>query len=99
MLLEETPGRVNRLGLSPAPPVLDRLPPVASLDALLALERPQKEALDGPNNATERAISWWIKERYRSMRGYKVPNNAVGVSRLLAWCGNFLSSEQGTNLA
>ncbi len=23
----------------------------------------------------------------------------LGVSRLLAWCGNFLSSEQGANLA
>ena len=60
---------------------------------------PKKETLDGTNNATERAIGWWIKERYRSMRGYKVPQNAVGVSRLLAWCGNFLSSEQGANLA
>jgi hypothetical protein len=27
------------------------------------------EHLDGTNNACERAIGWWIKERYRSMRG------------------------------
>src|SRR5260370_19140901 len=47
---------------------------------------PQGETLDGTNNACERAIGWWIKERYRSMRGYKVPEHAVGVSRLLAWC-------------
>jgi len=40
----------------------------------------------------------WIKERYRSMHGYKVPEHAVGVSRLLAWCSNFLSSEDGANL-
>jgi len=60
---------------------------------------PKKETLDGTNNATERAIGWWIKERSRSMRGYKVSENAVGVSRLLAWCGNFLSSEDGANLA
>ena len=60
---------------------------------------PKKETLDGTNNACERAIGWWIKERYRSMRGYKVPENAVGVSRLLAWCGNFLSSEDGADLA
>ncbi len=60
---------------------------------------PKKETLDGTNNATERAIGWWIKERYRSMRGYKVSENAVGVSRLLAWCGNFLTSENGANLA
>ena len=25
--------------------------------------------------------------------------NAVGVSRLLAWCGNFLTSEDGANLS
>jgi len=49
-----------------------------------------QEQLDGTNNACERAIGWWIKERYRSMRGYKVPLNALRVSRLLAWCGNFL---------
>ena len=49
------------------------------------------ERLDGTNNACERAIGWWMKERYRTMRGYKVPANAVRVSRLLAWCGNFLN--------
>ena len=59
---------------------------------------PQGETLDGTNNACERAIGWWIKERYRSMRGYKVPENAVRVSRLLAWCGNFLNTEDGANL-
>lgn len=52
---------------------------------------PKGEQLDGTNNACERAIGWWIKERYRPMRGYKVPENAVRVSRLLAWCGNFLN--------
>jgi transposase-like protein len=60
---------------------------------------PQGETLDGTNNACERAIGWWIKERYRTMRGYKVPENAVRVSRLLAWCGNFLNAEDGANLA
>lgn len=50
-----------------------------------------QERLDGTNNACERAIGWWVKERYRSMRGYKQPATAVCVSRLLAWCGNFLS--------
>ena len=59
---------------------------------------PKGETLDGTNNASERAIGWWIKERYRTMRGYKVPDNAVNVSRLLAWCGNFLSSEVGAIL-
>ena len=60
---------------------------------------PKGETLDGTNNACERAIGWWIKERYRSMRGYKVPENAVRVSRLLAWSGNFLTTENGANLA
>ncbi len=59
---------------------------------------PKGETLDGTNNACERAIGWWIKERYRTMRGYKVPENAVRVSRLLAWCGNFLTTEDGANL-
>ena len=59
---------------------------------------PKDETLDGTNNACERAIGWWIKERYRTMRGYKVPENAVTVSRLLAWCGNFLNTEDGATL-
>ena len=59
---------------------------------------PKDETLDGTNNACERAIGWWMKERYRTMRGYKVPENAVNVSRLLAWCGNFLTTEDGANL-
>ncbi len=58
----------------------------------------KQEHFDGTNNACERAIGWWIKERYRSMRGYKVPANALCVSRLLAWCGNILTMG-GANLA
>ena len=53
--------------------------------------------LDGTNNADERAIGWWVKERYRSMRGYKRQQSALNVSRLIAHCGNHLS--QGVNLA
>jgi hypothetical protein len=59
---------------------------------------PQGETLDGTNNACERAIGWWVKERYRSMRGYKRPQSAVHVSRLLAWCGNQLE-RGGADLA
>ena len=51
---------------------------------------PNGETIDGTNNAGERDIGWWIKERYRSMRGYKRVASAVNVSRLLAFCGNFL---------
>lgn len=42
--------------------------------------------LDGTNNACERLIGWWIKERYRTMRGYKRTlsiRNVVGVTSLM----------------
>jgi len=53
-------------------------------------ESPNGETIDGTNNHSERAIGWWVKERYRTMRGYKRVKSAVNVSRLLAWCGNHL---------
>jgi transposase-like protein len=51
---------------------------------------PDGQTIDGTNNGTERAIGWWVKERYRTMRGYKRVESAVNVSRLLTWCGNAL---------
>ncbi len=51
---------------------------------------PNGETIDGTNNGSERGIGWRIKERYRTMRGYKRPGSAVNVSRLLAWAGNHL---------
>jgi transposase-like protein len=59
---------------------------------------PNGETIDGTNNGCERAIGWWVKERYRTMRGYKRPKSAVNVSRLLAWCGNHLE-RGGADLA
>jgi transposase-like protein len=53
--------------------------------------------LDGTNNADERAIGWWVKERYRTMRGYKREKSVLNVSRLIAFCGNNLS--KGLDLA
>ena len=50
------------------------------------------EELDGTNNACERAIGWWVKERYRSMRGYKREQSVLNVSRLIAAMGNALAS-------
>lgn len=47
--------------------------------------------LDGTNNACERAIGWWVKERYRTMRGYKRQQSVLNVSRLIAWAGNHLN--------
>ena len=58
----------------------------------------QGETVDGTNNGCERAIGWWIKERYRTMRGYKRPKSAVNVSRLLTWSGNHLK-QGGADLA
>ena len=51
---------------------------------------PDGETLDGTNNACERAIGWWVKERYRSMRGYKREASLLNVSRLIAAMGNAL---------
>lgn len=59
---------------------------------------PNGETIDGTNNGSERAIGWWVKERYRTMRGYKRVQSAVNVSRLLAWCGNHLE-RGGADLA
>jgi transposase-like protein len=59
---------------------------------------PNGETIDGTNNGAERAIGWWVKERYRTMRGYKRVQSAVNVSRLLAWCGNHLE-RGGADLA
>lgn len=65
--------------------------------------------LDGTNNATERSIGWWIKERYRTtpaphqtqcgagVRGYKREQSALNVSRLIAYSGSHL--ETGLNLS
>jgi transposase-like protein len=53
--------------------------------------------LDGTNNHCERSIGWWIKERYRSMRGYKREQSALNVSRLIAFAGSRLS--RGLKLA
>lgn len=53
--------------------------------------------LDGTNNDCERSIGWWVKERYRTMRGYKRERSALNVSRLIAFAGNHLS--RGLNLS
>jgi transposase-like protein len=54
-------------------------------------DKESKPYLDGTNNADERAIGWWVKERYRTMRGYKRVQSVLNVSRLIAHCGNHLS--------
>ena len=56
------------------------------------------ERMDGTNNATERAIGWRVKERYRTMRGYKRKDSVLNVSRLIAWAANLLDGD-GADLA
>ena len=43
------------------------------------------EKLDGTNNVTEQIIGHSIKERYRTMRGYKRDASILNVSGLIGW--------------
>jgi hypothetical protein len=45
--------------------------------------------LDGTNNACERLIGWWIKERYRTLRGYKRTESIRNVVTLTARIGAY----------
>lgn len=47
----------------------------------------RREDMDGTNNSCERLIGWWIKERYRSMRGYKREESIRNVATLTALIG------------
>ena len=47
----------------------------------------RRDDLDGTNNASERVIGWWIKERYRTMRGYKRGESVRNVISLTARMG------------
>jgi transposase-like protein len=46
-----------------------------------------RDDLDGTNNSSERLIGWWIKERYRTMRGYKRTESIRNVATLTARMG------------
>ena len=47
----------------------------------------RRDDLDGTNNGSERLVGWWIKERYRTMRGYKRPKSVKNVVTLTARMG------------
>ena len=49
----------------------------------------RREDMDGTNNSCERLIGWWIKERYRSMRGYKREESIRNVATLTALIGAY----------
>jgi hypothetical protein len=110
---EDELGEMHQRYIQAAPPSAGKKASVAYRLRLLFLDRwslwrrltryrawqgPQGQSVDGTNNGCERAIGWWVKERYRTMRGYKRPKSAVNVSRLLAWCGNHLD-RGGADLA
>lgn len=46
---------------------------------------PQQPPLDGTNNVAERAIGWWIKERYRTMRTFKRLASVRNLCRLIPY--------------
>lgn len=50
-------------------------------------QRRKDQDMDGTNNSSERLIGWWIKERYRSMRGYKREESIRNVVTLTALIG------------
>jgi transposase-like protein len=54
--------------------------------ARLTLDQ-RRDDLDGTNNSSERLIGWWIKERYRTMRGYKRTESIRNVATLTARMG------------
>jgi len=62
------------------------LRPLGSLWYSLALDQ-SRSGLGGTNNACERLIGWWIKERYRTMRGYKREEPLRNVASLTAHIG------------
>jgi len=49
------------------------------------LRHQQDLDIDATNNAAERAIGWAVKERYRTMRGYKRKESILNVTGLTAW--------------
>jgi hypothetical protein len=49
----------------------------------------RRSDLDGTNNACERLIGWWIKERYRTMRGYKREESIMNVASLTSRIGAY----------
>jgi len=55
------------------------------LTCYLTLRHSQNLEINPTNNASERAIGWSVKERYRTMRGYKRKRSILNVTGLTAW--------------
>jgi transposase-like protein len=50
-----------------------------------ALQHAAGLAINPTNNSAERAIGWAVKERYRTMRGYKRPRSILNIAALTGW--------------
>jgi len=57
----------------------------ARLTCYLTLRHSEGVEINATNNSTERAIGWAVKERYRTMRGYKRQRSILNVTSLTGW--------------
>jgi transposase-like protein len=67
--------------------VLDSSENWARLSLFQTWRGAHQEKLDGTNNVTEQIIGQRVKERYRTMRGYKRDESILNVSSLIGWLG------------
>lgn len=66
------------------------------LTCVQGLKGEKGEPISPTNNVTERGIGWAIKERYRTMRGYKRKESILNVTILTGW---LLEQPEGYDLA
>jgi len=55
------------------------------LTCYLTLRHSEGVEINATNNGSERAIGWTVKERYRTMRGYKRQRSILNVTSLTGW--------------
>jgi transposase-like protein len=55
------------------------------LTCYLTLRHGEGLEINATNNGSERAIGWAVKERYRTMRGYKRKTSILNVTSLTGW--------------
>lgn len=55
------------------------------LTCYLTVQHSEEGAINATNNGSERAIGWTVKERYRTMRGYKRRDSILNVTALTGW--------------
>ena len=55
------------------------------LTCYLTMRHSEGLEINATNNGSERAIGWSVKDRYRTMRGYKRQRSILNVSTLMGW--------------